>query len=140
MAVLEKDLQQYTTAWYEKMIQIWQDRILAMGIHDTGALLASVRGSGLQFKNTGSVLSFQFLLYGIYVDMGVGNGYRPGEDGKIHVLDPIYRIENKLGQKREERPWFSRSWYISTQVMKAYMARIIGEGFARLFDSLTTHQ
>lgn len=139
MAELNQDLQRYTAAWYEKMVQIWQDRIMTMGIHDTGALLNSVRGGGLSFKETGSVLSFQFLLYGIYVDMGVGNGYRPGDDGKIHVLDPIYRIENKLGQKREERPWFSRSWYISTQVMKEYMGKIIGEGFAGLFDSLTSN-
>ena len=140
MAELNQDLQRYTAAWHEKMVQIWQDRIMTMAIHDTAALLNSVRGAGLSFTETGSVLSFQFLLYGIYVDMGVGNGYRPGDDGKIHVLDPVYRIEHKLGAKREERPWFSRSWYISTQVMKEYMGKIIGEGFAGLFDSLTTHQ
>nr|DAJ65024.1 MAG TPA: Subunit of cleavage factor IA Pcf11 [Caudoviricetes sp.] len=45
-------------------------------------------------------------------------------------------MEHKLGRAREKRPWFSRSWYISTEVMKDYMAQQLGSRFRAAFDNL----
>ena len=69
-----QDIRQYSAAWYDKMVQIWQDRLLSMGVRDTGALLSSVHGAGNSLTEAGGTISFQFLQYGIYVDLGTGNG------------------------------------------------------------------
>ena len=45
-----------------------------------------------------------------------------------------------MGKKRERRLWFSRSWYISTMVLKDKLADVIGQDFAGLFDTLTDRE
>ena len=74
------------------------------------------------------------------MDLGTGNGYTRGNGGDLEILNPTYRYKHHLGKQRERRPWFSRSWYISTQVLKEYLATIIGEGFAGLFDNLNSRE
>ena len=140
MDKLGQDIRQYSAAWYDKMVQIWQDRLLTMGVRDTGALLSSVHGAGYSLTEAGGTISFQFLQYGIYVDLGTGNGYTRGNGGELEILNPTYRYEHHLGKQRERRPWFTRSWYISTQVLKEHLATIIGEGFAGLFDNLNSRE
>ena len=56
-----QDIRQYSAAWYDKMVQIWQDRLLSMGVRDTGALLSSVHGAGNSLTEAGGTISFQFL-------------------------------------------------------------------------------
>ena len=58
-----QDIRQYSAAWYDKMVQIWQDRLLSMGVRDTGALLSSVHGAGNSLTEAGGTISFQFLQY-----------------------------------------------------------------------------
>ena len=43
-----------------------------------------------------------------------------------------------MGQPRQKRPWFSTSWYISTEVLKDHLAHILGDQFIAAFDTLNT--
>lgn len=126
----------YAKGWQDKMVDIWRDRIDLLRVRDTGALRASIEKGHFSFGEAGGSMSFQYLEYGIFVDLGVGNGYRRGNGGDLAFLAPAYRLEHNLGQPRERRPWFNRSWYISLMVLKDKLADVIGERFAGMFDNL----
>ena len=81
-------------------------------------------------------MRFKFLQYGIYVDLGTGKGYKRGNGGDLKFLGKDYRKEHNLGKAREPRPWFSKSWYISTQVIKDDYARFDGDKFVGIMDDL----
>ena len=68
----------YSKEWYEKMIEIWRDRLDVMGIRDTGALRSSVQKGMFNIEDAGGAMTFLYLTYGINVDLSVGNGYRRG--------------------------------------------------------------
>ena len=74
------------------------------------------------------------------MDLGGGNGYRPGNGGDRHVLGKAYRKLHNLGEPRKRRPWFNKSWYISIEVLKDHMARIMGDEFSGAFDTLTERE
>ena len=130
------DLKTYSKAWYDKMVTIWRDRIDAMDILDTGALRGSVAGKGFAMDEMGGQMAFQFLQYGIYVDLGTGKGYKRGNGGDLEFLGKDYRKQHKLGKARKKRPWFSKSWYISTQVIRDVYAHLVGEKFVGIMDNL----
>lgn len=130
------DLQTYSKAWYDKMVEIWRDRIDAMNILDTGALRGSVAGNGFAIDEMGGQMAFQFLQYGIFVDLGTGKGYKRGNGGDLEFLGKDYRKQHKLGKARKKRPWFSTSWYVSTKVIRDVYARLVGEKFVGIMDNL----
>lgn len=130
----------YLRAWRYKMIQIWQDRLDLLGVHDTGALRRSVQAGATGLTPGKQNLTFRFLEYGIYVDLGVGNGYRHDNGGDLKFLGKAYRTLHHMGKPRERRPWFNRSWYISVEVLKNHLANILGDQFAGAFDNLTDRQ
>ena len=133
-------IREYAQGWQDKMIEIWRDRLDLLGVRDTGALRASVQKGHFDMGDAGGAMAFRYLQYGIYVDLGVGNGYRRDNGGDLEILNPTYRLEHKMGKKRERRLWFSRSWYISTMVLKDKLADVIGQDFAGLFDTLTDRE
>lgn len=136
-----EQLQEYTRGWYDMMVKIWTQRIQEMGIVDTGRLLASVKGTGLNTDGTGATAQFQFVFYGIYMDRGTGNGYsradnpnsKRNEKGQLQILDKAYRKEHKMGKAREKRPWFSVSWRISQKVIARQYIKTIGDQFVGMF-------
>lgn len=130
------DLQTYSKAWYDKMVEIWRDRIDAMNILDTGALRGSVAGNGFAMDELGGQMAFQFLQYGIFVDLGTGKGYKRGNGGDLEFLGKDYRKQHNLGKARKKRPWFSTSWYVSTKVIRDVYARLVGEKFVGIMDNL----
>lgn len=130
------DLQTYSKAWYDKMVEIWRDRIDAMNILDTGALRGSVAGNGFAIDEMGGQMAFKFLQYGIYVDLGTGKGYKRGNGGDLEFLGKDYRKQHNLGKARKKRPWFSTSWYVSTQVIRDVYARLVGEKFVGIMDNI----
>lgn len=130
------DLQTYSKAWYDKMVEIWRDRIDAMNILDTGALRGSVAGNGFAMDELGGQIAFQFLQYGIFVDLGTGKGYKRGNGGDLEFLGKDYRKQHNLGKARKKRPWFSTSWYVSTKVIRDVYARLVGEKFVGIMDNL----
>ena len=112
----------YVVAWCDKMVEIWRDRIDLLGASPHGNLRASVKAGPRVIEGLGATMAFEFVRYGIYVDTGVGRGYRPDKStGKIKLLDPVYRRQHNLGKSREKRPWFSKSWYISVNVIKNHL-------------------
>lgn len=137
MAVKKTDsVQEYSKGWYDKMVIIWRDRMDMLGIHDTGALRSSIEKGKFSMDEDGGAMAFHYLEYGIYVDLGTGNGYYRGNPGDLHFLDPTYRLEHKLGAPRKRKPWFNKSWYISVLVLKEKLADVLGEQFSGLFDNL----
>ena len=137
MAVKKTDsVQEYSKGWYDKMVMIWRDRMDMLGIHDTGALRSSIEKGKFSMDEDGGAMAFHYLEYGIYVDLGTGNGYYRGNPGDLHFLDPTYRLEHELGQPRKRKPWFNKSWYISVLVLKEKLADVLGEQFSGLFDNL----
>lgn len=118
------------------MVEIWRDRLDVLRVHDTGALRGSVKKGHFSIGESGGSLAFQYLQYGIYVDLGVGNGYRRDNGGDLAFLDKSYRFEHNMGQPRQRKPWFNKSWYISVMVLKDKIGEVIGEDFAGLFDNL----
>ena len=133
-------LEPYISAWRDKMVEIWRDRLDLLGVHDTGALRRSVQEGQFSVGDTRADLAFRFLDYGIYVDLGVGNGYRHDNGGDLEFLGAVYRHEHRLGKPRERRPWFNKSWYISVEILKSHLASILGDQFSWAFDTLTDRE
>lgn len=124
----------YALGWQRMMVRIWTDRIALMGAVDTGRLMRSVARSGFNAQGADMRLAFRFVQYGLYVDRGTGNGYRPGNGGRLESLAAANA--RPLTRRRERRPWMSVSWAISREVIKNEMARIWGEAFRGAFDRI----
>lgn len=131
-----KSMEAYSREWYGMMTKIWNDRIALMGVIRTGTLRSSVTGGGLRVGDFDLTATFRFVQYGLYVDAGTGNGYKRGNGGELRFLEKDYRTARKLGKPRQKKPWFSKSWYVSRQVLKDKMAEIIGEAFVGVFDEI----
>ncbi len=122
------------------MVEIWRDRLDLLGMYDTGALRRSLAKGAFTVGDACADMAFQFLKYGIYVDLGVGNGYRHGNGGDLEFLGRAYRHEHHLGKARERKPWFNKSWYISVEILKNHLASILGDQFSGAFDTLTERE
>ncbi len=122
------------------MVEIWGDRLDLLGMYNTGALRRSLAKGAFTVGDARADMAFQFLEYGIYVDLGVGNGYRHGNGGDLEFLGRAYRHEHHLGKARERKPWFNKSWYISVEILKNHLASILGDQFSGAFDTLTERE
>lgn len=142
------ETQEYANAWFQKMVEIWTDKLRILNAIDTGNLSQSVANRNFAANDDRLRMSFEFLQYGIFVDAGVGNGYKRGNGGDLDILNPLYRHEHGLdkprrrrgkissGKPREKKRWFSKSWFISVEIFKNKLAEIYGEHFVGLFDDL----
>lgn len=106
------------------MIDIWQERINALHVVDTGSLWRSplqlpVRADGRFYDIT---LSQNFLEYGLWQDLGVGREVPHGNPGDIG--------RDKV---RERRRWFSVKYYSSVMNLRDFMAESLGEEFKSMF-------
>lgn len=131
--------QEFSRGWYEQMTRIWSDRIRALGIYDTGSLLASVQGTAFQADELTMTAAFRFVQYGLYVDRGTGKYYDDAhrdEKGQLSFLDPTERRRAGRNKPRQARPWFSVSWGISRRVITEHYARVVGEAFSVMLDEL----
>lgn len=126
----ETNFRDYAAAWEDKMVEIWRDRLdLLVYSKDrgyrqrTGALRQSVRATGntVSAEGTGEI-EFQFLMYGVYVDVGTGRGYARGNDGKQEKLRGQYG-----GRSRERTLWYSRSLAISRRVYADALYHQVGQ-------------
>lgn len=133
---IEQDIQEYGRAWYDMMTRIWRDRLDMLVKRDTGTLFHSVQNASLQTGGMSMQAAFRFVEYGLYVDAGTGNGYYHGNLGDLQILDKNYRKLHHMGKKRERKPWFSKSWYISRKVIADKFQQLLGDRFVGLFDNL----
>lgn len=102
------------------MIDIWKEKIVDMGVIDTGALLDSVTSLPVRADGRFSevVLMQTFLEYGLWQDYGVGREVprgNPGDIGRVKV--------------RERRRWFSLKYYSSVMNLRDFMADSMGREF-----------
>lgn len=141
-----EDLRAYQLAWTPKMVDIWEEKLLMLGVYDSGALVASLTGNV-----NGDAMTFKFLTYGVYVDTGVGYLYA-GHGGDIPFLDDAYRFEHDLdvprkvgpawgggytsGKPRQKKPWFNQKFFASQMKLKADLQRIVGDAFVGIVRTI----
>lgn len=130
------DFSEYAGAWQRMMVNIWQDRIMQAGAVDTGTLLRSVRAGASRIGEADASMAFQFVRYGVYVDAGVGNGYRRGNGGQLEFLRKSTRIERGLGKERQRTRWLTTSWAISRRVLLRKTADIVKDTAAATLATL----
>ena len=129
-----EDRERYMQAWAEKMVEIWRERIIRLGVIDTGQL--HEKFSQAVQGNTSTdmhVIMHKFMMYGIYQDVGVGRGYTPGNGGQLHFMDPS--DPDYTNKHRKPREWFSRAYYASVMVLREQMAYMYGQEFAGLLSN-----
>lgn len=147
-----EDIERYSEAWVDKMLEIWREKIERLKIVRTGALHQSFRNS-ITATSQGLTINLKFLHYGIYQELGVGKGYVHNNGGDLPFLDKEYRKRHGLdkprkvgpawggyytsGYPRERRDWRSRKLYMSVMAMVEDMARILGDqGMHVICDNL----
>mgnify|MGYP000928640459 CR=1 FL=1 len=136
-----EDRQKYRDAWAKMMVTIWREKIERLHVFDTYKLHQEITENVTSSGSELSTIQHKFMEYGIYQDVGTGNGYRHGNGGDLDFLDPKYREEHArkqksgkvtLGEPRQPREWFSRAYYASVMVLKEQMAYMYGEEFCGL--------
>lgn len=132
----------YIEEWVRTQLLIWREKIERMKIVRSGALHQSFTDHIKQTAE-GSTIIMKFLAYGIYVEQGVGYGYKRGNGGDLPFLGKDYREEHGLnrrrkvgpawggyktsGKPRQPREWYSKKLYMSTMAMVEDMARILAD-------------
>lgn len=118
----EKARREYEQGWVKKMIEIWREKILKLGVVDTMTLYRNITGS-LSGSDMITIVH-EFMKYGIYAAAGVGNGYNRENGGDLEILNPSLRKAARLdkprprgprwstkhmtsGKPREKRDWFT---------------------------------
>ncbi|MDM8309706.1 hypothetical protein [Phocaeicola barnesiae] len=131
-AATDEDRKKYQEAWAEMMVTIWREKIERLHVIDTYSLHQQIKDNVVTSSDSISTIQHKFLEYGIYQDLGVGNGYSKDNGGNLEILDPVYRAEHNMGEPRKPRVWFSRSYFASVMVLKEQMAYMYGEEFCGL--------
>lgn len=131
--VTEKDIRDWERGWTSMMVKIWKENMLRLRIFDTGRLYNHVEGHATDVEGMVTI-SHQFMLYGIYVARGVGNGYRRGNSGKddengLQFLGKDYRKARKMGKARKKRDWFSKKYFRSIRVLSEVERDLYGEAY-----------
>lgn len=116
-----QERERYVKAFNRTMIRIWKEQIAKLGVIDTGALYNSVLAisTNADGKYTSVTLKQKFLLYGIYVDAGVGSNTPRGNPGDIGRDNP-----------RKRRRWFSKKYYASVMNLREFYADNLGKDMA----------
>lgn len=143
-----EDRLKYQEAWASTMIDIWREKIERLHVIDTHTLHQQITDNVITASDAMTNIQHKFMEYGIYQDVGTGNGYKKGNAGNLDILDWRYREEHRLdvprksgskgggryssGEPRYPREWFSRSYYASVMVLKEQMAYMYGEEFCGL--------
>lgn len=131
-AATDEDRKKYQEAWAEMMVTIWREKIERLHVIDTYSLHQQIKDNVVTSSDSVSTIQHKFLEYGIYQDLGVGNGYSKDNGGNLEILNPVYRAEHNMGEPRKPRVWFSRSYFASVMVLKEQMAYMYGEEFCGL--------
>lgn len=137
----------YMQEWTDMMVTIWREKIKMFDIVDTGALLQSVEGYSMSESSMETfTITHKFMEYGIFQELGVGNGYKHDNGGYLWFRDTLSYGDTSRKKKqrsgkvtdgchRDERPWFSKKYYASVMVMKEEMAQMYGQAFAGIMSN-----
>lgn len=130
----EAQLLAFEKGWANFMVDVWHDRMMQLHIRDTGALIRSVRGR-VEGSEGNRRITHEFLLYGIYVAAGVGNGYKRGNGGNLEFLGNDYRKAHGMGKPRQRRDWFSKKYLYSIRRLNEKEAAFYGEAYQGLLST-----
>ena len=107
-----------TQRWAEIVIERWQARMEALEVGDTGTLLRSFRAQVDQDSSGDPTkVTFAFLLYGRFPDMGVGLDFENKIIMGNRVIDPetgAYMDIDEPGLARRILPgfgWLRKLWH-----------------------------
>lgn len=92
----QADIDAYNKGWARFLVDILQEQIDKLSVGDTGKLRKSI-DHALHGTDT---IEHKFVLYGLYVAAGVGNGYKHGNGGNLLFMDNNYRSENGYWRKQ----------------------------------------
>ena len=137
---IHSDRIKYLEAWAAMNITIWQDKMISLKVRDTGKLLDSLKTTIL--RNSGGdidKITYSFLMYGRFVDMGVGRGMNAGVRRKDGMK--FYEKRNRIGQlneyNRSPKPWYNKPWYRSVKLLTEKRGALLGEEFQiMIFETL----
>lgn len=103
----------FVLAFNDTMIRIWRERIIMLGIIDTGQLYRSVRSlkTAADTQYTDITLEQQFITYGLFQNYGTGRETprgNPGDIGRAKI--------------RKARRWFDKKYYASVMNLRDFLA------------------
>lgn len=124
-----EERQKYVRAFNSTMVKIWKEKIVMLGVVDTGALYRSVVAAGMTAdgKYTSISLSQKFNLYGLYVDYGTGSNTPRGNPGDI----------GRTNARRRKR-WFSTKYFASVMNLREFFADNLGKNMADTVSNALT--
>ena len=111
----------YIDGWASMMIHIWEEKILMLiGPGNTGALYHSLQQEIIrQSGGDATTIDHFFNYYGVYVDAGVGNGFKRGNGGDLGFTPT-----------RKPKRWLSPKYFSSIHKLVEKMSELDGEEFA----------
>ena len=126
--VTAKDIREWEEGWAEMMVTIWRENIIRLKVMDTGRLYNSITEDVADIGGLVTI-THQFMLYGIYVARGVGNGYLKENGGNLPFLEKAYRKVYRLGKQRKKRDWFENKYISSIKVLTDVERALYGEAY-----------
>ena len=103
--------------WADIVIERWIRKIQQLGIGSTGELLKSLEAHvALDAQGNPAKITFLYLYYGIFTDMGVGRGVRLGDRSAT----------------RNRKPWYSSVFMKEVAILGRKMADRYGYDAATL--------
>lgn len=117
--------EQLLNAWAEITIKILKEKLTKMKVRSTGELAKSIQYH-LVGASGGDISKIQFLYnkYGMFVDMGVGNGKDLGSK-QTRGADKYYRT--KKYKPRTAKVWYSKTMYSEVIQLSVLLADYFGE-------------
>lgn len=125
----ELDYKEMAERWAEIVIERWIRKIQSLNIGSTGELLKSLQAQ-VQVDANGNPakITFLYLYYGIFTDMGVGRRVKLGQAGQ--------------GNNRQKKPWYSSVFLKEVNTLGRVMAERYGYDAAtipiRAFEGISS--
>lgn len=126
MTDAEKERERYVSAYSQTMVKIWREQITRLNVINTGALYRSQYALSMSSgdKFMAPRFAWQFNIYGIYVDYGVGSNTPRGNPGDIGRPN-----------RRRRRRWFSRKFYASVMNIQEFFAENLGREYCNIITN-----
>lgn len=113
------DYKDMAERWAEIVIERWIRKIQSLNIGSTGELLRSLQAHvEVDSQGNPAKITFLYLYYGIFTDMGVGRSVKIGQAGK--------------GNNRQKKPWYSSTFLKEVNTLGRCMAERYGYDAANL--------
>lgn len=122
----DANLNTFIDSWSETVLKMWRGKMLALNVYDEGKLYESLKDYvGGKTGEIYSKIVFEYLEYGIYVDIGTGREVSRGNSGDLG-----------FSPKRKQKQWYSKVFYREVMKLKEYMAYRVGAEAAGMISML----